>query len=157
MNMIHFVQDDKHYFIELNDGEKDIGYKEDFPDYVVTDSGRPYSLKHGKFLSRDRLARGWDKKHKRAIGQGYIRYTLWDKDGVPHQLLEQQVCWMYHGDEPLDTENKEIHHVNRNHFDNRICNLRQVTKEEHQKIHAKDHKGRPRKNRGGESATVSKE
>ena len=54
---------------------------------------------------------------------------------VPDTLYHRRVWALAHSEEKL-TPNDFIHHINGNHFDNRLENLQKVTPSEHAKLHA---------------------
>lgn len=89
----------------------------DFPDYYVSDYGRVFSEKRGKF-----------KELKRSDnGTGYLRILLHKNGKIYHKLVHRLVCETF-----LERdEGKEIcDHINRIRTDNRLSNLRWVNNSE---------------------------
>ena len=62
------------------------------------------------------------------ISDGYTRFTIW-YDKKDYKLLAHNFIWfMYYGEDAQI----DIDHINRDRSDNRICNLRSVTRQENQ-------------------------
>lgn len=99
-------------------------WKDIFPDHLVSDYGRVYSLKENKLLSTNRKTYTLDKLKDGTIKktEGYIRYNLKNNDGERVEITAQNICYMYYGKEPFDPE-KQRHHKNMIKDDNYIGNL----------------------------------
>lgn len=99
-------------------------WKDTFPDHLVSDYGRVYSLKENKLLSLNR--KSYTRKvHKDGTENrinGYIRYLIKNNEGERVEISAQNICYMYFGKEPFDPE-KQRHHINQIHDDNYIGNL----------------------------------
>ncbi|MBR2587575.1 HNH endonuclease [Candidatus Saccharibacteria bacterium] len=90
-----------------------VGY-EDY--YAVTDDGRVWSKRHGKYI---RLYK---------TKKGYLRANLWDKEKVKGKFVHRLVCEAFHGLMP--EEGMVVDHINAIRDDNRVENLRWVTVEQ---------------------------
>ncbi len=47
------------------------------------------------------------------------------------------VWWLFYGDKDIIKEGEVIHHINEDYLDNRIDNLKKISKFEHQSLHKK--------------------
>lgn len=96
--------------------------------YMVSDSGQVYSLVSGKIL------------HPYTSKGGYLQYTLY-RGKKPKVVLAHRLVAAAFIENP---DNKpEVDHINTNRADNRVGNLRWVTKKENQNnpLSAKKHLG----------------
>lgn len=87
-------------------------------DHEFYSDGRIWSIEEERFLD------GWDD-------DGYNKVTIKGKDIRRHQLIASIFM--------RNPENKpELHHINGNRQDNRVSNLKYVTRSEHMLIHAEE-------------------
>ena len=86
---------------------------EDYPDYMISSTGRVKSLKYGK---EKILA---ERKHS----NGYLRVSIKRKDFYIHRLVAQAFI-------PNPDNKPQIDHINTDRTDNRVENIRWVTRNE---------------------------
>ena len=89
-----------------------VGY-EDY--YAVTDDGRVWSKRHGKYMKTQKTKKG------------YLKVNLWDKEKLKCKFVHRLVCEAFHGSMP--EEDMVVDHINAVRDDNRAENLRWVTVE----------------------------
>lgn len=139
------------FLSQLQDGEEYVIPK-DSSNYAITKFGRVYSTtrkagKTGGFLP--------GSIQNREGHLPYIRYGIYDNNGKCKDWFAQRLIYYYFGKKPLQKGNV-IHHIDFDPHNNNIDNLMWFENQsEHKAYHeAIGHPigGRPRKNRGGESA-----
>lgn len=99
-----------------------INYKhiENYEKYLITDQGKVFSLKTMKWLSL------W------ANQKGYLYATLTDRDGIKNMRVHRLVASAFI---PNDDETKDtVDHINGNKQDNKVSNLRWMTRGENARL-----------------------
>ena len=94
----------------------------DFPDYMISNKGKIKSMRPGSH---------YNKILKGVLSQGYLRTKLRDANGtIKNVSIHRLVALTFI---PNPNNLKEVDHINRNRADNRVENLRWVTRSENQR------------------------
>lgn len=122
--------EDKAKEIRLYRNEK-VTQLEEYPGYHITSEGRVYSWYVNRFLHPDD-----NTGPNNEGGKSYIQYHLKNKMGQFKKVYAHILVWKAFGDGPI-LDGWMVHHINKDSTDNRIENLRLVTKEEHAALDGK--------------------
>lgn len=92
-----------------------------YPQYSVSKAGQVYSTRSGKLL------RPW--LHQSEVNQ-YYRIRLYNKHGSRRFFVHELVMLAWSGPKP---RHKEVDHINKVPTDNRLSNLRYVSKSQNRR------------------------
>lgn len=126
----------KNIFLQLKEKSEELGIEFwslecvlGFPGYWGASDGTIWSTKRGTLIKRSLYKDG--QKSKR-----YNKVDIWNS-GKYYKIRVSRLLALSYYNIPLNDYSVVVHHKNLNHTDDRIDNLKVLTKEEHVKLHRK--------------------